>query len=121
MCNAAKIKEDGHRRRKHDAKSSENGLPIISLDYQELDEDADTPQKMIVGKDEMTGNIICHEIISKGLTDEWVIKKLITDIEELGRSNIVLKTDGEPAIKAVQSRTISQRKAYDYPHEPAGL
>ena len=47
----------------------------MSLDYQEFDEEAERPQKVIVWKDENTGTVFCHKVIAKGLTDEWAIRK----------------------------------------------
>ena len=51
----------------------------------------------------------------KGVGDEWLLRQLVRDIEEFGRSDIILKTDGEPAIVAVQSRIQSMRKASAVP------
>ena len=93
-------------------------MPIISLDYQELNEESDKVKKVIVGKDERTKSVFCHHVLAKGLTDEWAIKRIIQDIEELGRSQIILKTDGEPAIKAVQARLINLRTAQTVPRNP---
>ncbi len=120
-CREARAREDAHARLKHGTDEEElegNALPIISLDYQELNEDAEPPQKVIVGKDEKTGSVFCHKVIAKGLTDEWAVRKVIQDIEDVGRSQVILKTDGEPAIKAVQSRMISLRKAQTVPRNP---
>ena len=51
MCVEASAREDGHFRAKpkdEDKELEGNALPIISLDYQELDELADKPNKTIV-------------------------------------------------------------------------
>ena len=121
VCRAAKCKEDAHPRRKPGTEEElidGNALPIISLDYQELNEEAEHPQKVIVGKDEKTKSVFCHRIIAKGLTDEWAIKKIIQDIRDLGRNQIILKTDGEPAIMAVQARIVALRESQTVPRNP---
>ena len=121
VCKAARCREDAHPRRKpsdEDEAVEGNALPIISLDYQELNEDAEHPQKIIVGKDERTKSVFCHRVISKGLAAEWAIRKIVQDIEDLGRSQVILKPDGEPAIKALQGRIVSLRKAQTVPRNP---
>ena len=121
VCIAARAKEDSHRRSKprdDDYEHDGSGLPIVSLDYQELDETSDSPTRVIVGKDESTGNVLCHKVLMKGIGDEWAVKKLVQDIEDWGRSKVILKTDGEPAIKALQSRVISLRPPQTVPRNP---
>ena len=121
VCRATKCREDAHARRKPDSDEEMidgNALPIISLDYQELNEESEQPQKVIVGKDEKTKSVFCHRVIAKGLTDEWAVKKIIQDIQDLGRNQIILKTDGEPAIKAVQARIVALRESQTVPRNP---
>ena len=121
VCIAARAKEDAHRRAKpqdDDYEHDGSGLPIVSLDYQELDETSEQPTRVIVGKDESTGNVFCHKVLMKGIGDEWAVKKLVQDIEDFGRSKVILKTDGEPAIKALQSRIIALRTPQTVPRNP---
>ena len=46
--------------------------------------------------------VVAHKIESKGPTDDWITKRIVQDIKELGRGDIILKTDGEPAMLALQ-------------------
>ena len=46
--------------------------------------------------------VTAQRVNTKGATNKWVSKRIVQDIEELGRSDIVLKTDGEPAMVALQ-------------------
>ena len=117
VCVKAKCKEDGHFRIKERDKNKD-GLTIISLDYQDLNEESKIAQKIIVGKDETTGMLLAHFIKCKGTGDEWLMRQLVRDIEEFGRSDVILKTDGEPAIVALQSRIQSMRKASTVPRHP---
>ena len=118
VCVMAKGKEDPHPRSKEDDDDDRTGLPIVSMDYNELNEDSAKPQKIIVGKDEVTGNVFAHNVIAKGLVDDWISKRVVRDLEEFGRSDIILKTDGEPAIKAVQNRVQSLRQGRTVPRTP---
>ena len=76
-----------------------------------MNEESKIAQQIIVGKDETTGMLLAHFIKCKGTGDEWLMRQLVRDIEEFGRSDVILKTDGEPAIVALQSRIQSMRKA----------
>ena len=119
ICVKAKGKEDAHFRGAGKGEDEDgDGLPIVSMDYQELNEESEKPQKIIVAKDEVTGNLIAHYVLCKGITDEWVIRKLVKDLEEIGRRDAIVKTDGEPAITAVQSRLQNLREGRTVPRNP---
>ena len=70
----------------------------------EGDGDEKKQLKMIVGKDEVTGNLLAHFVTCKGVGDEWVLRRIVKDLEEMDRGHTILKTDGEPAIVALQNR-----------------
>ena len=117
VCVKAKGREDDHRRGAHHEEDA-SGLPIVSLDYQTLNGDGDKGTKVIIGKDESTGNVLGHSVICKGLADEWVIKRIVKDMEELGLGHAIVKTDGEPAIVAVQNRIQALRPGRTVPRNP---
>ena len=111
VCARAVGREDPHyrrsRRRRHEQRG---GLPRIALDYQELKSipkksphETDVVVKMIVAKDEDTGTVFAYRVTNKGTSDTWVIKRLVKDIAELGRQDVIIKTDGEPAMLALQT------------------
>ena len=118
VCVMARGREDAHPRQREEDEDDKSGLPIISMDYNELNEESDKPQKVLVGVDNSTGNVFAHNVIAKGLTDDWICKKVVRDLEEFGRSDIILKTDGEPAIKAVQNRIQAIRRGRTVPRNP---
>ena len=64
-------------------------------------EDAESELRIVVGKDEPTGAVVAHRVEAKGPADDWIAKRLVKDIEELRRGNIILKTDGDPAMIAL--------------------
>ena len=117
VCLKAKLREDGHYRKKPEEKNVD-GNPIVSMDYQDLNETSGVSQKVLIGKDEDNGMVFGHYIKCKGLKDEWLLKQIVRDIQELGRSDIILKTDGEPAIVAVQNAVQAMRKASTVPRNP---
>ena len=116
-CVQAKGKEGAHNRGvKHD--EDETGLPIVSFDYQSMSVSSDKELKVLIGKDEGTGNLIGHTVICKGLADEWVIRRVVRDLQEIGRGHCIIKTDGEPSIVAVQNRLQTLRQGRTVPRNP---
>ena len=116
VCVKAKGREDAHAR---GGSGDKTGLPVISMDYSELDDEAEArSNKTLVAKDEESGALLQYKVKCKGTGDDWVIKKFIRDIEELGRTDIRLKTDGEPAIVALQAKVQEGRRPRTVPCNP---
>ena len=125
VCVKAKGVEDAHRRAKrYEQKEFDGELKIVGIDYNSIDEKAMSTSeelcklKTMVIKDEATGVVFQHVAPKKGPSDEWLMKRVCRDIEELGHSDMILKTDGEPAIVAVQAEVQSRRKARTVPRNP---
>ncbi len=116
ICVESKGKEDPHPRGAN-SKSEEDktGIPIVSLDYNALEK---SEVMTIVGKDESTGMPFQHRVEHKGIAYEWVAKRIIKDLEDIGRRDVILKTDGEPAIVALQSKIIEGRVGRTIPRNP---
>ena len=117
VCVKSKGREAPHHRDVQDSADA-TGLPIVSFDYQTLNEETKHEQTVIIGKDESTGNVIAHHVTVKGLADDWAIRKVVKDLEELGRGHAIIKTDGEPAIVAVQNRLQALRDGRTVPRNP---
>ncbi len=102
VCVKAMGREEPHRRVTEDQETS---LPTIGMDYDKYGEEEAVSQQVttLVLKDSETGMLKGHVTEVKGPRDEWIVKRCCKDIEGLGHSNILLKTDGEPALVAVQS------------------
>ena len=96
VCVAASGREDPHPREK--GRAAEDGLPVVSMDYELLEEKL----IVLVVKDECTGTISAYDCLAKGPSDVWALKQLARDLEDWGRRDIHCKTDGEPAMLAVQ-------------------
>ena len=125
VCVKAKGKEDAHRRGANvPDKEDEAGVATVSMDYNSLDESMTrvdehlSKLKTMVMKDEVTGNVFQHRVEVKGPSDEWLMKKLCKDMEELGRRDAILKTDGEPAMVAVQTKVQGMRAGRTLPKNP---
>ena len=104
ICVEAMGREDPHWRR-HEKTDNETGLPTISMDYEMLEEKITT----LVVKDNESGSTLCFDCVVKGPTDTWVVKQLVGEIEHWGRRDICLKSDGEPAMLALQRAVADMR------------
>ena len=117
VCVEAMGREDPHPRQGPKEKSE---VPEVGMDYDKYGEEekVGTQITVLVVKDSETGMIKAHVVDVKGPKDEWVIKKVCKDIEGFGHSEIMLKTDGEPALVAVQTKIIARREATTVPENP---
>ena len=97
ICVRAKAKEDPHRRAV-EGLDEKTGYPVISMDYAFLENKVTT----LIVKDDATGSVLAYDCLSKGTGDAWVLKQLARDLEDWGRQDIHVKTDGEPAMLALQ-------------------
>ena len=125
VCTRAVGREDPHKRRRKRKAEKASELPKISMDYQELISAAkkdpgedETTVKIIVVKDELTCVVLSYRVSQKGQGDTWLVKRLVQDIEDLGRTAIVLKTDGEPAMATLQRAVQAARPHQTVPENP---
>ena len=125
VCVRAKAIEDAHKRGANEPdEEDEGGVPEVAIDYNALDEfldvveEANSKLKTLVLKDDPSGSMFQHKIDVKGAGDEWLMKRICKDLEELGRRDTILKSDGEPAIVAVQSKIQSMRSGRTFPKNP---
>ena len=77
----------------------ETGLPTIALEYEMIGDEI----IILIVKDKESGAALAHGCKDKGPSDDWVVKQLAKDIESSGRTDVVLKTAGEPAMIAMQT------------------
>ena len=125
VCVKTKGAEMAHRRGANEPDEEDRGaVPIVDIDYSSLNENVEQVEerecklKTMVMKDETSGNVFQHKVQVKGVGDEWLLKKMCKDMEELGRRDAVLKSDGEPAIVAVQNKIQSMRSGRTIPRNP---
>ena len=118
VCIKARGQEDPHRR----VKKREDGKPVIVMDYKSLGDKLEDGEEekftCIVMRDQGTGMIASHLCERKGDKDKWVVERLCEDIASWGHADVVLKTDGEPAVIAVQDAIRNARKHATIPENP---
>ena len=113
ICVSAAGREDRHMGRTDEVEEGE--LTTVGMDYNFISDGLGAGHedeiKALVLKDFKTGMLWAHRVDKKGPQDKWAVKKVVSDIEFLGRSELKMKIDGEPAIKAFQSAVIAARPA----------
>lgn len=116
ICVKTKAVEDAHCRVK--GTGEEGGLPVFTMDYNTLNESDALHDNVLIGKLETRGDVVAHHVVAKGPSDEWVARRIIKDLEELGAPNICLETDGEPALVALQAKIQAMRPGSTVPCNP---
>jgi len=99
-------------------KEGESKVPTMSFDYdfygagakrREGNAPRDDEVTGLVMKDLRSGAVWAHRALCKGPKDAWLMRKMVTNIETAGHAHVRLKSDGEPATKAVQKEIIARR------------
>ena len=96
--------------------------PQVGLDYKSFGQEADRDDKttMIVLKDRESGAMFTHICLCKGPNDVWIVDQLVSDINGMGHTEVVVKTDGEPALVKLMEAVQEKRKHPSIPmHPPA--
>ena len=99
ICAEADIQEDPHRKTRLDHK--DGGVPDIFMDYKELHKGK---RPFLVLRERATGSTFGLRCSQKGPGDAWAVKKCVEKIEQWGlaKERLTMRSDGEPAIKAVR-------------------
>jgi hypothetical protein len=92
-CVEAKGREDGHKR----VKADDGGLPVVGMDYvyygNNSKAEENTEERKVttlITKDAKTGMIFGDVCEQKGVTDDWIVKRVLRHLESLGRRDITL-------------------------------
>ena len=64
---------------------------------------------LLVGRDRWTTAVLLFVLQSKGIGDGTIVDKVARWVDALGYRKVVLKTDGEPALVAVQQAVAKAR------------
>ena len=78
---------------------------MVSMDYELLEQKV----TVLVAKDETSGATLAHDCEAKGPSDEWVVRQMSRDLEDWGRRDLCVQSDGEPAITALQQALAESR------------
>ena len=63
---------------------------------------------MLVIKDQKTKYVFCH-VVDKKRGYAWVVRRINEDIDSLGYQQVIIRTDGENAIKDLRAQVSRQR------------
>ena len=103
---------EGKAREKHHQKIEfqvDKEVPEIVFDYCFLGSEGEDTVAIQVTRDRRTRMIFAHVVPKKGFSHEHGATELIKDIAKLGYNEIILKCDGEPALKTIQEEVRRQR------------
>ena len=111
-CVRGKSKGLAHRRQSRD-----HEIPTVAIDYMFMTdtqrEDEEVGMPILVSKDLIhkscgTGMISARVVPQKGL-HAYAVKQLSQDLENLGHSSLIFKSDGEPSIVALKTAVKNER------------
>ena len=118
-CVEGRGREDGHFAVEYKSRS----VPTVGFDYLFVSkrgvfskkdwkaEDDERFMKVLVVKDFNSKAVFAHAVQRKGVDDNrFAVDVLVGDIEWLGYSRIILRSDNEPAITALMSETMKAIK-----------
>ena len=78
---------------------------MVSMDYELLEQKV----TVLVVKDETSGATLAYDCEAKGPSDEWVVRQMVRDLEDWGRKDVCLQSDGVPAMIALQQALAKSR------------
>ena len=108
ICVQARGREDDHKRNKE---KQVEAVPTVVMDYKAFGQDEeDESLTSIVMRDKRTTCTAAHIAECKGTGDQWIVNKLVSDIDDWGYTDLILKCDGEPALIQVAEAMKKRRK-----------
>ena len=107
-CVRGKAKNPPRRRSKK--AEGEKRIPVISADYCFLSNEDDESQAPVwVMVDHETRATFAYVCECKGAESKGLVEQVVSDVEKLGHTKVILKTDQEPAIRDVQRAVKNKR------------
>ena len=119
VCVAARARLRPHRPQ---GSPGEKEVPEIVFDYAFMGAKGDSEtQAILVIKDRRTRMYFSHVVPRKGLASQHGANVMLEDLKKLGYGTVLLKCDGEPALKAVQEEVARVREGQTLlENSPAG-
>ena len=105
-CVEGKARDKHHRTNEEQDQKS---VPEIVFDYGFLGSEGEETIAIQVARDRRTRMLFAHVVPKKGFTHEHGAAEMIKDIAKLGYSEVILKCDGEAALKSIQDEVRKQR------------
>ena len=105
-CVSGKARDKPHRHGDQEQKS----IPEIVFDYCFMGVEGEETLAIQVARDRRTRMLFAHVVPRKGMTHEHGATAMLKDLSTLGYNEVILKCDGEPALKSVQEEVKSRRE-----------
>ena len=105
-CVVGKARDRAHLKQA----DSEKQLPEVVFDYCFMANEGEETIAIQVARDTRSKMLFAHVVPRKGMTHEHGATAMVSDLGRLGYHEIILKCDGEPALKAVQEEVKSRRE-----------
>ena len=105
-CVEGKARDRPHKRQEDE---NEKRLPEVVFDYGFMGTEGEDTIAIQVARDRRTRMVFAHVVPKKGFTHEHGAAEMVKDIKKLGYSEMILKCDGEPALKSVQEEVKRRR------------
>ena len=111
------LKDEESSPHKISSSDVDKNIPIISMDYCYLGakDQHDVPPVLVL-KCDTSKSIFCHQVSQKGPAEQWVVDRIVKDLNILGWGEIILKCDQEVAIVALQNAVIALRQSIKNSH-----
>ena len=103
--------------RKGSSKRKNKFIPEVVIDFCFPSQGDEPCATVIVMRCCATGATDALMIPSKGY-DSWVVRTLVSAIERYGHAKIILKSDGEPAMRAIRKALAKHHGGVEIPEEP---
>ena len=111
-CERGKAKTP-HPHKRQNSNENEKRVPTVSADYCFLGNEEDESQAPVwVMTDHETKAAFAYVCECKGSESKGIVDQVVEDINKLGRTKVILKTDQEPAIRDVQ-RAVRDRRQHE--------
>ena len=116
-CVGGKAKDRLH----HSVDGGNKEVPQVVFDYMMGGEGDSETAAIQVTKDRRSRMIFAHVVPRKGMIHAHGAAEMLKDMEKLGYHEVILKSDGEPALKAIQKEVRERReKPTMLENSPAG-
>ena len=94
-CVRGRAKGDPHAQHQED----EHAMPMVCCDYCFMgDSETDRSTPILAVTDNKYKSAFAHVCIRKGTAHKWIVNQVKRDIDLMGYTDIVFKSDGEPSI-----------------------
>ena len=107
ICIKSRGKEDPHKVALKSKPESQRAT--VSFDYKSYGQEPEVDDKVncLIVRDE-TRTTYSH-ITSKGVNNDWIVARVLLDLDELGHNEVTLKCDGEPALVQLLKKVKEKR------------